>query len=260
MLLVIDVGNSHIHAGVFKEDELINQTRYATSSIDATSDQLGMFLKQALRENNIDPNDITGCAICSVVPHLNYSLGSAIIKYFNLTPLFVSINLKLGLDTSDVAEHQVGADRLASCVGAIADHPNKDLIIIDLGTATTLDVVTKQRKYLSGCILPGIKLSMNALCQGAAQLPSVTIVKPKTSIGDDTITNIQSGLYFGHLGALKELKNRIIKEIGNPNIHTIATGGFASLFKDENIFDEFSSDLTLRGIRVAFLENTKKEI
>ncbi|QIV95520.1 pantothenate kinase /transcriptional regulator [Allofrancisella inopinata] len=255
MLLVMDVGNSHIHAGVFDSDKLINQTRYATASADSTSDQLGVFLRQVLRENNIDPNYITGCAISSVVPHLNYSLGSAIIKYFKLKPFFVNMNLKLNLDMSAVEAHQVGADRLASCIGAVADYPDKDLIIVDLGTATTLDVVTKDHKYLSGCILPGVKLSLNALCQGAAQLPSVTIIKPNKAIGNDTITNIRSGLYFGHLGALKELKSRVIEEIGTNDVYTIATGGFANLFKDEDIFDEISPDLILRGIRIAFLGN-----
>lgn len=257
MLLVMDVGNSHIHTGVFDGENLINQTRYATSSVDSTSDQIGVFLRQVLRENDINPNEISGCAISSVVPHINYSLGSAIIKYFKLKPFFVNMNLKLNLDMSAVEAHQVGADRLASCIGAVADNPNKNLIVIDLGTATTLDVVTKERKYLSGCILPGVKLSLNALCQGASQLSSITIAKPQKAIGNDTTTNIRSGLYFGHLGALKELKRRSVEELGESEVYTIATGGFASLFKDEGIFDEISPDLILRGIRIAFLENNQ---
>ncbi len=253
----MDVGNSQIHTGVFNGDKLINQTRYATASVDLTSDQLGMFLRQVLRENDIDPNDITGCAISSVVPHINYSLGSASIKYFNVKPFFVNMNLKLNLDMSQVEAHQVGADRLASCIGAVADYPKRNLIIIDLGTATTLDVVTKNHTYLSGFILPGVKLSLNALCQGAAQLSSITIVKPKVVIGNDTTSNIRSGLYYGHLGAIKELKNRIVDELGGEYVYTIATGGFSSLFKDEGVFDEISPDLILRGIRIAFLENNE---
>ena len=254
MLLVMDVGNSHIHTGVFDGDELINQTRYATSSADSTSDQIGVFLRQVLRENGIDPDSITGCAISSVVPHLNYSLGSSIIKYFNQKPFFVNLNLKLNLNMDAVEAHQVGADRLASCIGALRDHPNKNIVVMDLGTATTVDVVTKDRKYLSGCIFPGLKLSLNALCQGAAQLSSITITKPDVAIGYDTDTNIRSGLYFSHLGALKEIKSRVIEELGE-DVYTIATGGFASLFKDDGIFDEISPDLILQGIRSAFLEN-----
>lgn len=257
MLLVMDVGNSQIHAGVFNDDKLINQTRYATASVDSTSDQLGVFLRQVLRENGINPSQITGCAISSVVPNINYSLGSAIIKYFDLKPFFVNMNLKLNLDMSQVEAHQVGADRLASCIGAVACSPKQNLLIIDLGTATTLDVVTKNRVYLSGCILPGVKLSLNALCQGAAQLPSITIVKPEVAIGNDTTSNIRSGLYYGHLGALKELKNRVIDELEGEEVYTIATGGFANLFKDEGVFDEISPDLILRGIRIAFLENSE---
>ena len=256
MLLVMDVGNSQIHAGVFNGDKLINQTRYATASVDSTSDQLGVFLRQVLRENDINPNHINGCAISSVVPHLNYSLGSAIIKYFDLKPFFVNMNLKLDLDMSAVEACQVGADRLASCIGAVADNPNRNIIVIDLGTATTLDVVTKEHKYLSGCILPGVKLSLNALCQGTAQLSSIMIIKPKVAIGNNTTSNIRSGLYYGHLGAIKELKSRIIEELGDEDIYTVATGGFANLFKDEGVFDEISPDLILRGIRIAFLENS----
>ncbi|GAB4221899.1 MAG: type III pantothenate kinase [Francisella sp.] len=255
MLLVMDVGNTHIHIGVFEEDRLISQIRYATSSADSTSDQIGVFLRQALRENLVDVSKIDGCGISSVVPHLNYSLGSAIIKYFNIKPFFINMN-NTDLDMSAVASHQVGADRIASCIGAIAKHPDKDLLIIDLGTATTFDLVTKARKYLSGSIMPGVKLSLNALCQGASQLSSVTIVKPEVAIGYDTKTNITSGLYFGHLGALKELKRRFIQEFGCP-VYTIATGGFASLFKDEGVFDEIAPDLVLRGIRIAFLKNNK---
>ncbi len=257
MLLVMDIGNSHIHIGVFKEDTIISQLRYATSSVDSTSDQMGVFLKQALRENDIAPELIKGCAISSVVPHINYSLGSAIIKYFKLKPFFVNMDADLGLDMSAVEAHQVGADRVASCIGAMSDYPNRNLLVIDLGTATTLDIVTKDKKYLSGSILPGVKLSLNALCAGASQLSSITIAKAKVATGFDTITNIRSGLYFGHLGALKELKTRMIQELGDDDVLTIATGGFSNLFKDEGVFDVISPDLILKGIRIAYLNNSK---
>ena len=130
--------------------------------------------------------------------------------------------------------------------------------MIDFGTATTLDVVTKNHTYLSGCILPGVKLSLDSLCQGAAQLSLITIIKPETAIGTDTTSNIRSGLYYGHLGAIKELKSRIIEELDDEDVYVIATGGFASLFKDEGIFDEMSPDLILRGIRLAYLENSNR--
>ncbi|MBK2028461.1 type III pantothenate kinase [Francisella noatunensis] len=258
MLLVMDVGNSHIYIGVFEGENIISQIRYATSSVDSTSDQIGVFLRQALRESSVDLSKIKGCAISSVVPHLNYSLGYAVIKYFGMKPFFISMETT-DLDMTAVEAHQVGADRIASCIGAIADYPNKDLLIIDLGTATTFDLVTKDKKYLSGSIMPGVKLSLNALCQGASQLSSITIVKPEVAIGYDTKTNIRSGLYYGHLGALRELKTRSLKEFGAP-VYTIATGGFAGLFKDEGIFDEISPDLILHGIRIAFLENNKKGV
>ena len=257
MLLVMDIGNSHIHIGVFENETIIGQLRYATSSVDSTSDQMGVFLKQALRENDIDPTLIKGCAISSVVPQINYSLGSAIIKYFKIKPFFVDMDADIGFDMSCVEAHQVGADRIASCIGAVADYPNRNLLVIDLGTATTLDIITKDKKYLSGSILPGIKLSLKALCAGASQLSSITIAKAEVATGFDTITNIRSGLYFGHLGALKEIKSRMIQELGDSDVITIATGGFAGLFKGETIFDVISPDLILKGIRIAYLNNLK---
>ena len=212
MLLVMDVGNSHIHIGVFEGEKIVSQIRYATSSLDSTSDQVDVFLRQALRENSVNLSKIDGCAISSVVPHLNYSLGSAFIKYFNIKPFFISMDTT-DLDMSAVEAHQIGADRIASCIGAIADHPNKDLLIIDLGTATTFDLVTKGKKYLSGSTMPGVKLSLNALCQGASKLSSVTIVKPEVAIGYDTKNKY---LFRVILWASRRIKRRSIKEFSSP--------------------------------------------
>lgn len=185
MLLVMDVGNSHIYICVFEGEKIVSQIRYVTSSVDSTSDQMGVFLRQTLRENSVNLSKIDGSVISLVVPHLNYSLGSAVIKCFNIKPFFISMDTT-DLDMSAVEAHQVGADKIANCIGAIADHPNKDLLIIDLGIATTFGLVTKGKKYLSGSTMPGVKLSLNALCKVALQLSSVTIVKPEVAIGYDT--------------------------------------------------------------------------
>lgn len=145
MLLVMNVGNSHIYISVFECEKIVSQIRYATSSVDLTSDQMSVFLRQTLRENSVNLSKIDGCAISLVVLHLNYSLGSAVINYFNIKPFFISMDTT-DLDMSAVEAHQVGADKIASCIGEIADHPNKDLLIIDLGTATTFGLVTKGKK------------------------------------------------------------------------------------------------------------------
>ncbi|MFZ9035386.1 MAG: type III pantothenate kinase [Francisellaceae bacterium] len=257
MLLTLDVGNSHIHAGLFKDDELIMQIRYTTAQTLATSDQLGIFMRQAVRENGYDPKDITGIAIASVVPVLNHTLRAAFIKYFKITPFFLQPGVKMGLKMQVATPKEVGADRIAGCIAAVDLFPGKDIILVDLGTATVFDVVTKDKEYLSGAILPGVKLSLEALTSNTAQLSSVSIVKPNLAIGKDTTTNLQSGIYFGHLGAIKELKQVMLKEIGKDSseVVTIATGGFSQLFNESELFDIILTDLVLQGIKIAYEKN-----
>ncbi|WP_100551100.1 type III pantothenate kinase [Caedibacter taeniospiralis] len=257
MLLTLDVGNSHIHAGVFNQNELILQFRYTTASAHGSSDQIGIFLRQALSENDIDPKAITGVAIASVVPAINYSLRSAILKYFQTEPFFLQPGVKTGLKMQVATPKEVGADRIAGCIAAVELFPNKDVLVIDLGTATVFDVVRKDKAYLSGAILPGVKISLEALSNNAAQLSSVSIVKPSIAIGKDTDTNLQSGIYYGHLGALKELKSVIIAELNvkAEEVITIATGGFSQLFNEKGLFDVIVPELVLQGIKIAFDKN-----
>jgi len=255
MLLAIDAGNTDIHIGVIKNNEIISQFRYKTFLSEVTSDQLGIFFITALRENGINPKKIKACAISSVVPHINHSVGSSIIKYLDIKPFFISYNSILGFDMSRVAAKEVGSDRMAGCAGALAKFSDKNILMIDLGTATTLDIVTKERVYLSGAILTGVKTTLNALSSNASLLSSINITQPKVAIGYDTDTNILSGVYYGQLGAIKEIKNRMISEFGSDDITTVATGGFSSLFKDENIFDTINQDLILKGINEIYLMN-----
>jgi type III pantothenate kinase len=214
-------------------------------------------LRQALSENNIDPKVITGVAVASVVPAINYSLRSAILKYFQTEPFFLQPGVKTGLKMQVATPKEVGADRIAGCIAAVELFPNKDVLVIDLGTATVFDVLRKDKAYLSGAILPGVKISLEALSNNAAQLSSVSIVKPSIAIGKDTDTNLQSGIYYGHLGALKELKSVIIAELNvkAEEVITIATGGFSQLFNEKGLFDVIVPELVLQGIKIAFDKN-----
>ena len=256
MLLTLDVGNSQIHAGVFDDDNLVLQFRYTTASAHGSSDQLGIFLRQAIRENGFDPAKIEGVAIASVVPAINYSLRAAIYKYFDLAPFFLAPGVKTGLQLKVATPKEVGADRIAGCIAAIETFPDRNLLVVDMGTATVFDVVTSEREYLSGAILPGLKISLEALSGNAAQLSSVSIIKPEMAIGKDTDTNIQSGIYYGHLGAMRALKAAMLNELGNSRpVMTVATGGFVHLFKDEGLFDVMVSDLVLQGLKLAYRKN-----
>lgn len=256
MLLTLDVGNSHIHAGLFDGDTLILQFRYNTV-VGMTSDEMGVFLKQVIKENDISPSQLVGCSIASVVPDINYSISSAMIKYFDIKPFFLQTGVKTGLKMKVSTPKSVGPDRISACIAAVEMFPNKNILVIDIGTATVFDIVTKDKSYLSGAIIGGLKISASALSSQTSQLPIVSIVKPEVAIGKDTETNIQSGLYFGHLGALKEIKKAMLEElkIDSKDVITIATGGFSYLFSDSNVFDTLIPDLLLQGLKISYQKN-----
>ncbi len=255
MILCLDAGNSQIHAGVFAGDRLVCQFRKNTSTGDS-SDQLGVFLRAALRENGLDPAKIKNTAICSVVPAGLYSLRSACIKYFGQPPFVLQAGVKTGLKIRYKNPQEVGADRIANAIAAAHLFPGQNRLVVDFGTATTCDVVNMRDEYLGGVILPGLRLSMHALQTGTAKLAAVEILKPSRALGQTTTASIQSGLYFGHLHALQGLLKQLRQEaFGNASATIIGTGGFAHLFADTGLFDHEAPDLVLTGLRLAFEKN-----
>lgn len=254
MMLCIDVGNSHIYGGVFSENEI--RLRFRHTSKVSTSDELGIFLKSVLRENNCSPDSIREIAICSVVPQLDYSLRAACVKYFSIEPFFLQAGVRTGLNIKYRNPQEVGADRIANAIAAIEAYPSQNIIVIDFGTATTFCAITSQKEYRGGAILPGIRLSVDALSNNTAKLPSVEILKPEMTVGRSTTESIQAGVFFGMLGACRELINRITEEtFAKHNPVVLATGGFASLFDNQGIYDFLVSDLVLQGVRLAAIMN-----
>lgn len=254
MLLCIDVGNSHIYGGVFSGEDICLRFRHTSAA--STSDELGIFLKAVLRENRCDPDNITAIAICSVVPQLDYSLRAACVKYFSVEPFFLQAGVKTGLNITYRNPVEVGADRIANAIAGTQRFPNQSLIIIDFGTATTFCAITEQKVYLGGAILPGVRLAVDALSKNTAKLPSVDIVKMDHVVGRSTIESIQSGVYYGALGACRELLLRMKQEaFPNQNVQILATGGFASLFEKERLYDHLLPDLVLQGVRLAAAMN-----
>jgi type III pantothenate kinase len=254
MILCIDVGNSHIYGGVFSGDDI--RLRFRHTSKVSTSDELGIFLKSVLRENDCDPRQIKQIGICSVVPQVDYSLRSACLKYFSLEPFLLQAGVKTGLNIKYRNPLEVGADRIANSIAAAHCFPNQNIIIIDFGTATTFCVLNAQKAYLGGAILPGVRLSADALSKNTAKLPPVEIIKTEQVVGRSTIESIQSGIYYGVLGGCRELIQRINKEVfPEKNALVLATGGFASLFDKQGIYDHLMPDLVLQGIRLAALMN-----
>lgn len=255
MLLCLDIGNTQIFGGVFAGEELLIRFR-RNSKQRATSDELGIFLKNVIRENGIDESEIQHIAFCSVVPELDYSITAACKKYFKITPFVLQPGVKTGLKIKVATPTEVGSDRIANAIAATNLYPNQPIIVVDFGTATSFCAITADNEYLGGAILPGLRLSIDALQSGTAKLSSVAITKPETAVGRTTTTNIQSGLYFGSLGMIRELTQRITTEaFANTKPLVIGTGGFAHLFEHEDVFSKVLPDLVLHGVRVAFSLN-----
>jgi type III pantothenate kinase len=248
MILCLDVGNSQVFGGLFEDDQLRAQFR-RTSHSKSSSDELGVFFRSVLRENQIDPDQISVVAICCVVPDMLYSLRACCQKYFNVEPLVLRPGIKTGLKIGYREPKEVGADRIADAVGAVKLFPRRNLIVADFGTATTLCAITRDKEFLGGNIIPGVRLAMEALETKTAQLPSVEIIPPASALGRSTIESIQAGLYWSNVGMVRELVARITAEVfADEAPLVIGTGGFSQLFNREKLFDHVVPDLILTGL------------
>ncbi len=255
MILCLDIGNSQVFGGVFAEDKIQLRFRYPTQR-STTSDQLGIFLKHVLRENSVDCKAVKQIAICSVVPSMDYSLRSACIKYFHIDPFMLQAGVKTGLKIKYRNPLEVGADRIADAIAAYKQFPQQNIIVIDMGTATTFSAISQDKEYLGGAILPGIRLSMESLSNNTAKLFTVEIVRPEAVVGRSTMESIQAGLYYSQLGAIREITQCLTQEVfANQKPLLIGTGGFAYLFEEEKIFDAIIPDLILQGLKFALEMN-----
>jgi type III pantothenate kinase len=255
MLLCLDIGNTHLFGGIFKDEKLILRFRYATHLI-GTSDQFGIFLINLLQVNHIERDQIRAVAVCSVVPGCDYTVQHTFLRYFKTSYFDLKAGVKTGLNIKIKHPNEVGADRIANAIGATHVFPNNNLIIADLGTATTVCAVNSKRDYMGGAILPGLKLGMESLKSSTAKLTEVSIESPADYIGRTTKESIQRGLYFGTLGALREIINGFKKEFGDDQqkeAKVIGTGGFAYLYREKKIFDHIMPDLVLTGLAKAYI-------
>lgn len=263
MILSLDVGNTQVYGGLFEgpigqEKMLLSFRR--NSKQGSSSDEVGIFLRMVLKENSFDPAKVKQIVLCSVVPDVIYSLKGACQKYFNINPFILQAGVRTGLKIKYRNPLEVGADRIANSIAATHMHPNKNLILVDLGTATTFCAVTADKDYLGGTIIAGLKLSMEALEAKTAKLPSVEIVSSSQALGQSTVESLQSGLFYGHLGAMREIITRLSQEcFKGEKPFVIGTGGFSALFEKEKIFDSIIPDLVLKGNLIALsLQENKK--
>ena len=256
MLLVIDVGNTNIVFGVYKDDELLYNWRI-TSDKDRTSDEYGLLFDQIFKFNRLKVEDVQNIIISSVVPPLMHTLPTMSRRYFNIEPIVVGPGIKTGIDIKYDNPKEVGADRIVNAVSAYKKYGGP-LIIVDSGTAITFDAVAIDGSYLGGVITPGIKISSEALFSRTAKLPKVEISKPEKIIGKNTVNSIQSGLVYGYIGMIDYIINKIIKEMNyeEDRVKIVATGGFSSLVSSESKYiDIIDSLLTLEGLRIIYERN-----
>lgn len=254
MLLAFDVGNTNIVLGLFKDNELLDNWRLSTD-ITRTADELGMLVHQLFDFNGLKLSDVTAVIISSVVPQIMYSLQHMANKYCLVEAIVVGPGVKTGMNIKYDNPRQVGADRIVNGVAAYKKYGGP-IIVVDFGTATTFCAINAQCEYLGGAIMPGIKISSEALTQNAAKLTRVELIKPPKVICKNTTQSIQSGLIYGYVGSVDYLVTRMKEELGLPEVRCIATGGLATLIAAESkqieTVDRF---LTLEGLNYIYQMN-----
>jgi type III pantothenate kinase len=254
MLLAIDVGNTNTVFAVFRGDELVTEWRLSTQA-RRTADEYGMWLRQLMRECDGISQSLTGTIIATVVPETQFELMMLCRRYFAIEPLLVGANtLRMNIRVEVEHPEEVGADRLVNAVEAWRRY-QCGLVVIDFGTATTFDVVSNEGAYIGGVIAPGVNLSLTALQQAAAKLPSIRVRAPEKVIGRNTIAAMESGIYYGYASMIEGVLLRIRAE--QPDLHKVlATGGLAPLYaRTIPAIDETLPDLTIFGLKTLFEMN-----
>jgi len=252
MLLVLDVGNTNTTLGVYDGPTLTHSWRL-TSERQRTVDEYGIMCRTLLELAGLDFSAIDAIAISSVVPPLDFTLFKMAQVYFHLEPLFVRA-ANAGIPVLYDDPNEVGADRIVNSVAALTKY-GAPCIVVDFGTATTFDVISRAGEYLGGIICPGIQISADALFQRAARLRNTEIRRPEKLIGTNPTSSIQSGLYYGNIALVDGLLERMIEELG-PDTRVIATGGLAPLIsRGSRLIETSDPDITLEGLRIIYDRN-----
>lgn len=253
MLLVIDMGNSNIVLGIYEGEKLKHHWRIATDR-QKTDDEYGILVMNLFASAGLALQQVEGVIISSVVPPLNFTLEHMCIKYIKKKPLIVGPGVKTGLNIKYEYPREVGADRIVNAVAAI-HYYGPPVVIVDFGTATTFCYVDERGQYLGGSIAPGIAVATEALVSRAAKLPRIEMIKPETVVGRNTVTAMQSGIYYGLMGQVEGIVRRIKAEVKvNPKV--VATGGLSPLFAEgTDCIDYLDENLTLKGLRLIYERN-----
>ena len=253
MLLAADIGNTEVTLGVFKDDES-KSTWHIATVINRSVDEYASLILSLLANRGIKTSAVTEVVLCSVVPPLTITFKDVFKQYFQTSPLVVNAGVKTGVRLCMDNPHEVGSDRV---VDAAAAHHlyGGPVIIVDLGTATTFDVVSANGDYMGGAIAPGMAAAAEAMFHKAAMLPRVELIRPESVIGTNTIDAMKSGIVFGYVGLVEGMVARIQRELGSRS-RVVATGGMARLIAGATkVIDEVNPDLTLIGLKLIYEMN-----
>jgi len=255
MLLAIDIGNTNIVIGGIQDDQIVFEARIATERVK-TSDQYGAEIKNMLALFDVKPKDIRDCIISSVVPPVFNSVHTGVIKLTGKQPMVVGPGIKTGLNIQMDNPSQVGSDRIVIAVAALAEY-EPPLTLLDLGTATTIEVVDKGNVYMGGCIIPGVRISLEALTNRASQLPGIQLDRPRKVIGKNTVDCMRSGVMYGAAAMLDGMIERVEEELGYSTT-VVATGGMAQFVCPLCRRDiKLERDLLLKGLNLIYKKNVK---
>lgn len=258
MLLTLDVGNTNVTVGIFDGEHARATWRVATDH-ERLADEYAVTLLGLLRAEDIAPADVTGAVMACVVPELSTVFEQLCKRYFKTDPLVIGTGTRTGVRILYDNPREVGADRIVDVVAAVHDYGPPPLIIVDVGTATVFDAVSAEGDYMGGAIAPGIGLAYEALIGRAAKLYRVELERPKTVIGKNTAGAIQSGTLLGYVGLIESMVARFQKELGG-RAKVIGTGGWSQLISTEtHVFDVVDIDLTLKGLRLLYDMNTRRD-
>lgn len=256
MLLVIDVGNTNITLGLLEGKDVVATFRL-TSQTSNTSDEYGSQIAEMIEKKGYSIKDIEDVVVSSVVPKVMYSLNSGIIKYFGVEPMVVGIGTKTGIKINRTDPREVGSDRIVDAVAAFELYGGP-CIVMDFGTATTIDLIGPDGSFEAGVTAPGIGISAKALWDETAKLPEVEIKKPDSILATDTISSMQAGIVYGQIGQAQYIINKMKEESNYDDIKVVASGGLGKIiYENTDFIDVYDQQLTLQGMRLIYEKNKK---